>query len=119
MTGFQQKTVVAPQGTYRHLFEGWTGATTQWMKVSITVTTPSDSSSKLRVRAANTKGGLDSAPWTPYFGPFPPNDPSVNLSEFGTIVGRYAQVEVLLSAGSDKSAPTLKNIDIVAATYSQ
>jgi len=119
MTGFQQKTVVAPQGTYRHIFEGWTGATTQWMKVSISVTTPSDSSSKLRVRAANTKGGLDLAPWTPHFGPFPPNDPTVNLSEFGTIVGRYAQVEVLLSAGSDKSAPTLKNIDVVAAAYDQ
>ena len=46
-------------------------------------------------------------------------DPMVNLTEFGTVVGRYLQVEVVLMAGSDKSAPTLKNIDVVASIYDQ
>jgi hypothetical protein len=119
MTGFQQKTIVAPQGTYVHEFEGWVGNITQWLKVSIDVYSPGSSASKLRVRAADTKGLLTSAPWTPYFGPFPPNDPSVNLSGFGTIVGRYLQVEVMLIADQDKNVPKLKNIDVVATQYEQ
>jgi len=119
MTGFQQKTVVAPQGSYIHEFEGWSGVPTRWLKVSISTFTPSDSSAKLRVRAADSLANIEAAMWTPYFGPFPPTDPTVNLNDFGAIIGRYLQVEVVLMAGSDKSAPTLKNIDVVASIYEQ
>ena len=117
MTGFQQKTIVAPKGSYRHTFKGWANQATQWMQVGLEINTPPGTSADLRVRVADEKADLPDALWTPFFGPFPPALPTVNLSTFGAVIGRYMEVEVLLFAKESDSTPILKSIDIVAAPF--
>ena len=117
MTGFQQKTIVAPKGTYTHVFKGWDEGTTQWMQVGLELTTPQGTSAQLRVRTAGDPVALEEAVWTPFFGPFPPKLPTVNLSQFGSVLGRFLEVEVQLFSEDSKSTPILKSIDIVAAPF--
>jgi len=115
MTGFQQKTVVAPKGTYIHVFEGWPEGTTKWMQVGLELTTPEGTSAELRVRVAHTLDELPNAVWSPFFGPFPPTLPTVNLNDFGQVIGRFLEVEVQLFSQDATSTPILKSVDIVAA----
>ena len=117
MTGFQQKTIVAPKGTYRHVFKGWAEGTTQWMQVSIELFTPPGTSAELRVRVADEVAELDGALWTPFFGPFPPELPNVNLSQFGAVIGKFMEVEVQLFSEDALTTPILKSVDIVAAEF--
>ncbi|MEC8023297.1 MAG: hypothetical protein VX223_05145, partial [Myxococcota bacterium] len=117
MTGYQQKTVVAPKGTYTHTFQGWQGGETQWMQVGLELNTPSGTSADLRVRAAASEEELEFAVWSPYFGPFPPALPTVNLSAFGAVIGEYMQVEVQLFAEESGSTPILKSVDVVASEF--
>jgi hypothetical protein len=117
MTGFQQRTIVAPKGTYRHVFQGWQGNETQWMQVGLELTTPDGTSAQLRVRTADASETLDDAVWTPIFGPFPPALPTVNLSGFGAVIGRYLEVEVTLFAENSTATPILKSVDVVAAEF--
>ncbi|MFT7624640.1 MAG: streptogramin lyase [Myxococcota bacterium] len=117
MTGFQQKTVVAPTGTYRHVFTGWDNNPTQWMQVGLELELPEGTSADLRVRVASTKADLADALWTPHFGPFPPELPTVNLSTFGAVIGRFMEVEVTLQSEDSTTTPVLKSIDIVAAPF--
>ncbi len=117
MTGFQQKTVVAPTGTYRHVFKGWNEAPTQWMQVGMELELPEGTSANLRVRVADDKENLEEAVWTPFFGPFPPALPTVNLSTFGAVIGRFMEVEVTLQSQDSTVTPILKAIDVVAAPF--
>ncbi len=118
MTGYAQKTIVAPKGTYRRIYEGWQTGKTQWMQVGLSITTPDGTYAELRVRSGETLGLLAAAEWTPMFGPFPPENPTVNLSQFGVVLGRYMEVEVTLHSNS-KVTPILKQVNIVAAEYSK
>ena len=114
MTGFQQKTIVAPKGTYRHTFQGWTAGATKWMQIGLQMTTPAGTSARMRVRAAAKVDELEFAVWSPYWGPFPPELPTVNLNAFGNVIGQYLEVEVELFSEDSKTTPILKSIDVVA-----
>ena len=117
MTGFAQKTIVSPQGTYRHVFEGWKTGVTQWMQVVLSLATPEGTWAQIRVRAADSVAGLSAALWSPKWAKTPPNGPSANLSEFGTVIGRYLEVEVTLGSDTGNQTPILKAIDVVATPF--
>ena len=115
MTGFQQKTIVAPQGKYRHVFQGWQTGFTKWVQVSLELTTPEGTSADIRVRAAQTKEELEVALWSPFFGPFPEKAPTVNLEQFGAVIGQFMEVEVQLFSQNNNTTPILKSLDVVAS----
>ena len=118
MTGFQQKTVVAPFGKYTHTFQGWESGKTKWQQIGFNASTPDNTWIKIRVRTFDDPALKDAAQWTPIWGPFPPALSPINLNEFGQIIGKLLQVEVTL--GSDQGAttsPILKSLDIVASKF--
>jgi DNA-binding beta-propeller fold protein YncE len=118
MTGFAQKTVVAPFGKYTHTFQGWEGGKTKWQQVGFNATTPEGTWIKVRVRVYDDADKLDEAQWSPIWGPFPPELQPINLNDFGQVIGKFLQVEVTL--GSEKGAeqsPILKSLDIVASKF--
>ena len=116
MTGFALKTVVAPLGTYTHTFEGWEAIPTQWVQITADIDTPADTHIEIRYRTANTKAGIELAAWSASKGPFPPASMPVNLTQDGTILGRFIQVEVKLVSESSSVTPVLKSMSVVAST---
>jgi streptogramin lyase len=114
MTGFQLKTVTAPQGTFNHIFEGWDGLQTQWIQINLDVTTPEGTSVQVRVRSAEKKEDLPDAFWSPQFGPYPPNELPVNLTAWAPVLGHYLEVQVKLLSNDSKSTPILKGVEAIA-----
>ena len=116
MTGFALKTVVAPQGTYRHVFEGWNGLPTRWVQVAFAALTPEGTSLNIRVRAANSLASLGFAVWSEQFGPFPPQTSPLNLSDYPPIIGKFAEVEITLESNDPKTTPVLKSLEVLGTT---
>ena len=103
MTGFALKTVVAPEGTYVHAFEGWEGANTQWHQLSVTTLTPQGSSYDIRIRTGDTPAAVQAAPWGPSLGPFPPKNMPIDLNDQGNVTGKH--LECIFTADDDGSIP--------------
>ena len=116
MTGYAQKTIVAPAGTFRQIFEGWEDTTTKWLVVELSVNLPGDTSVDVRVRSAEEVDELEVAFWSPYFGPFPPESLPVNLSEWAEITGRFLEVEIRLHSDIDSNVPILQGIDVIGSS---
>lgn len=116
MTGFALKTVVAPEGTYTHVFTGWTGAQTRWLQVQASALLPDGTGLLLRWRAADDASDLAVTPWSATEGPFPPALMPVNLEKKGVVAGRYLQVEVTLQSGAG-AAPLLQSLTAVATPF--
>ena len=114
MTGFALKTVVAPEGSYVHTFEGWGGLTTQWHQISASALTPNGTSISVRYRTANSPSDFAATPWSATLGPFPPVAMPINLTKVGQVTGKYLQIEVKLTSGAQGTTPVLKSIDAVA-----
>ncbi|GMV42292.1 MAG: hypothetical protein AMXMBFR64_40080 [Myxococcales bacterium] len=115
MTGFALKTVVAPLGYYRHIFEGWAGAQTQWQQITADFVAPTGTAIEVRFRAANTLAALSAAAWSTTKGPFPPASMPINLAQDGTMLGRFVEVEVKLISNAPGVSPVLKSLSMVAS----
>ena len=115
MTGFALKTVTAPLGYYRHIFEGWAGGQTQWQQITADFSAPSGTYIEVRFRVANTLAGLAGSSWSLPKGPFPPSSMPINLAQDGTMLGRYVEVEVKLVSNAPGVSPVLKSLSMVAS----
>jgi hypothetical protein len=63
MTGSQLRFVHPARGSYRQIFNGCTGAETEWGNVAIDLFTPERTSVMIRVRTAPTAAELEAATW--------------------------------------------------------
>ncbi len=114
MNGYALKTVVAPVGTYVQVFEGWDAVTTRWTSIDLNVELPTETSVEVRYRSASTPTGLQTAVWSQYFGPFPPETLPFAIPSWAQPVGRYFAVEVRLKSEKKQGSPFLKNISVTA-----
>ncbi len=117
MTGYALKTITAPQGYYRHVFEGWPSQQTAWNLIYVDADLPGDGKTyvKVRFRVADTVGGLQDQAWFGPYGPYPPSAFPLDLTAIANIVGRYLEVEVTLYTTDANEVPRLKAVRVVAS----
>jgi len=117
MTGYALKTITAPQGYYRHVFEGWRGQETHWKLIDVDADLPGDGKTYIMIkfRAADSAQDLELAGWIGPFGPFPPAVFPLDLSSVGDVTGYYLEVEVRLYADDSALVPKVKKITAVAS----
>ncbi len=117
MTGYALKTITAPQGYYRHVFEGWQTQATAWNLIYVDADLPGDGKTyvKVRFRVADTVQGLKDQAWFGPYGPYPPATFPLDLTAIASIVGRYLEVEVTLYTTQADLVPRLKAIRVVAS----
>jgi DNA-binding beta-propeller fold protein YncE len=114
MTGYALKTVVAPEGTYSHIFTGWTSDETRWLHVSVSTVTNGSGKVELRYRVAGTLGALEGSPWTVASGSIPDTTSIFNLDGGAPVVGKHLQVEVKLVSAAGYS-PRVQTLAVVSA----
>jgi hypothetical protein len=117
MTGYALKTVTAPQGYYRQVFEGWETQQTHWKSIYVDADLPGDGKTFIfvRFRVSDSAQGLATAEWSGPFGPFPPEVFPLVLGSSGDITGRYLEVEVTLRTTDSALVPRIKKISVVAS----
>jgi len=117
MTGYALKTITAPQGYYRHVFEGWETQATAWNLIYVDADLPGDGKTfvKVRFRVADTLQGLAQQAWFGPYGPYPPMTFPLDLTQIANIVGRYLEVEVTLFTTDANLIPRVKAIRVVAS----
>ncbi|MEM7605692.1 MAG: hypothetical protein AAF411_10055 [Myxococcota bacterium] len=102
MTGQQLRLAATPRGTYVSTFEGCGGGT-RWDSLTFDVETPGPTSVAFRIRTADTRAALNSAPWRGV-GIVPsatsPLDVASVLDLAGDTHGNFAQVEIALDAAT-------------------
>ena len=113
MTGYALKSVVAPEGTYRHIFTGFGSAATQWAGFDMKALTPPSTNILARFRVADTKAALGDATWTAFIGDFPMEPLPYDLLPLG-LIGEFLEVEVTLHSDVPKVTPILQSIDMTA-----
>jgi streptogramin lyase len=117
MTGYNLRTFVVPSGYYRHTFAGWPQFGTDWRRLDVTAYLPASAYLDVRVRAALTVARLQSAPWSPFLGPFPPASLPLDLRTVPGLAGAgdFIEVEVWLFAGasSPNDPPRLHRIELM------
>ncbi len=99
-TGHTLQNFIAPQGTYRHIFEGCPGgASALWQRLEWQADLPAGAGIRVRAKVANDLAGLGNAPvvgtWTE--GPV----------ELDGAYGRYLEVFVTLTARTPNTQPRL------------
>jgi len=116
MTGYAQRTVVAPQGYYKTMYESPNARTSDWDRLELDAYFPpgSDTYITVRVRAAQTLEALAGTSWTETPGPYPPATLPIDLKGLG-LNGVFLDVEVTLHAENDSESPVLKSIVAVVA----
>jgi len=115
MTGYTLHNYTAPKGDFSHIFgySGWSGTvneskiTTKWELINIDVTLPPKSHISLRYKAADSLKGLDKAPWSKNFGPYPPAQMPLKLPN---VMGKFLKVEVFMQANDKKQSPLIKSL---------
>jgi len=117
MTGYALKTITAPQGYYRQVFEGWQTQQTQWNLIYVDADLPGDGKTyvKVRFRVADSIQGLKDQAWFGPYGPYPPAMFPLDLTTIANIVGRYLEVEVTLYTIDNNLVPRLKKVSVVAS----
>ena len=121
MTGATFFKSITPNGAYRVTYEApaldeylseWYEIV--WEKVWVEYAAPPGTHIDLRARAAKTKAGLATAPWTAAQGPFPPKGFPVDLDKaLGPAAhgASFLEVEVSLAA-SESTKPVVKKISL-------
>ena len=115
MTGYTLHNYTAPKGDFSHIFgySGWSGTvneskiSTKWELINIDVTLPPKSHISLRYKAADSLKGLDKAPWSKNFGPYPPAQMPLKLPN---VMGKFLKVEVFMQANDKKQSPLIKSL---------
>ncbi len=115
MTGFALKTVVAPVGTYRHVFAGWENGATYWQTIDVGATVPDQTRIELRYRTAASVDTIDTALWSQWFGSFPPEPMPFQVPSWAPAVGRYLEVQVRLRTDDKKLSPQLERLTATAS----
>ena len=110
MTGYSLHSFTNPIGYYRHLFGGW-GIRVIWTGVIIDAYLPVGTYIKVRVRNGTTLEEVLTTPWSPFFGPFPPEQFPIDLIPL-ELAGHYLQVEVSLYSEEEGISPLIKGIEI-------
>ena len=73
----------------------------------IDFTVPPKSYIKVRYKAGNSLKGLDTAPWSKNFGPYPPSQMPLVLQN---TTGKYLKVEIFMQANDKKLSPIIKSL---------
>ena len=116
MTGSTFFKDLSPEGWYRTEFGGWEGFRVQWKTLTVDYAAPPSTWIEVRVRTANTKDELVTAPWSDAVGPFPPQAFPLDLVPLLPKKGNLLEVEVSLHAPNvDAGKPVVKSVDV---TYS-
>ena len=110
MTGYSLHSFTNPIGYYQHMFGGW-GIRVNWTGVIVDAYLPEGTWIKLRVRGGLSLEDTLSSPWSPFFGPFPPEQFPVDITPL-ELSGHYLQVEVSLYSEVDDKSPLIKGIEI-------
>ena len=113
MTGYALKTVTAPEGFYRHIFEGWESGETQWVQILAQTLKPEGTKVEVRFRSADTELGLANSEWSEVFGPFPPAEMPVNLLSHPNSIARFMEVEVKLYSAEGGATPVLTKLEVI------
>ena len=114
MTGYALKTVTAPEGFYRHIFEGWQKGETQWVQILAQTLKPEGTKVEVRFRAGPSKEGLAELEWSEVFGPFPPAEMPINLMNQPNTVQPFLEVEVKLYSAEGGATPVLTKLEVIA-----
>ena len=112
MSGYALKTITAPGGFFRTVYNGWPGAATLWDKVIVDATLPGDGISRMeiRYRTADTELGLSGSPWVGPFGPFPPDTFPLNIG----IIGNVFELEIRLVSEDPAYVPVVHDVSVIA-----
>lgn len=107
MTGYQLRNAGAPSGFWRHTFMGCMGASqTRWLELVYMLQAPAGTQVTIRVRSANDKTSLLSAPWTE-MAKIPSDVSPVKLPG---ISGSLLQVEVGMKSSVRDVTPILSGL---------
>lgn len=107
MTGYQLRNAGAPSGFWRHTFLGCMGASqTRWLELAYMLQAPAGTQVTIRVRSANDKTSLMSAPWTE-MAKIPSDVSPVKLPG---ISGALLQVEVGMKSSVRDVTPILSGL---------
>ncbi len=110
MTGYALHSFTNPTGYYRHLFGGW-GIRVLWTALIVDATLPAGTYIKVRVRGGISMEETLAATWSPFFGPFPPEQFPLDLTPL-ELSGHYLQVELSLFSEENGQTPLIKGIEI-------
>jgi streptogramin lyase len=108
MTGYSLHVYTAPQGYYQHIIPGGAIGSTKWTELDVGATCAGESAIKVKLRSADTIQGLNANAWLGPYGPFPPNQFPLDLSQVPELVGKYLQVELILLPDEEGHAPLVK-----------
>lgn len=113
MTGYALHNFTAPQGYYSHVFGGWEGFRVKWTAVYVDVDyqDPENCFVKVRVRTAMDADEMATKPWQGYFGPYPPDQFPLDLTQIPDMDGPLLEVEVTLYSQSKTCTPMVKSIE--------
>jgi streptogramin lyase len=112
MTGYTAKNYTQPQGYYQHIIPGGPVGATQWTHLFVDAFYQGQSFVKVRLRAGDTVSALNQAAWLGPFGPFPPNVFPMDLTAIPGLVGKYLQVEIILTADEQGNSALLKGFSV-------
>lgn len=112
MSGYALKTITAPSGYYRQIYNGWPGSITLWDKVIVDATLPGNGITRLeiRYRTADTEVELSSAAWVGPFGPYPPDTFPLDVG----VNGNVFELEIRLITDDPAFKPTVHDISVIA-----
>lgn len=117
MTGYALRTITAPQGFYKHVFEGWENGQTEWKTIFVDADLPGEGKTflKIKFRAKDSLADLAFSVWQGPFGPYPPLELPLDLTQVGPVFGRYLELQVTLYTTDPNLVPRLKAIKVVAS----
>ena len=98
------------EGHYTHVFEAAAPGLATWLRLDLDVDFPMGSLAEIRFKKADTEQGLEGAAWYEPLGPFPVDDLPADLTDAGTVAGKYLLVMVTLYPGLSGTTPTLEQI---------
>ncbi len=102
----------ANSGIYHHIIEGWPTSKTRWTVFFVDAETPGDGTTNvsLRYRVAASAAALETAPWQPPLGPFPPN----NFPATFDITGDVLEVQIGLGTSEAGTSPVVRSLSVLA-----
>jgi|GEM_PF-821249 len=112
MSGYALKTITAPSGYYRTIYNGWPGATTLWDKIIVEATLPGNGITRLEVRyrTADSEINLSGEAWVGPFGPFPPDTFPLDIDATGNVL----ELEIRMITEDPTYIPIIHDVSVIA-----
>jgi streptogramin lyase len=112
MTGASFFNDIAPEGFYEPIYAGDSDARVRWKAIDVVYDTPPGTWIDVRFRMHDELEGLQSAAWTSFVGPFPPESFPLDLTQILKKKATHLQVHLALYTSNLEVKPIIKTVKL-------